>query len=249
MRRKSSHSKTSNRKKSDKDKIKTLAIIVAGGSGKRFGSSTPKQFLKLANNPVIYYSIKFFENLRDVDGIVIVSRKDWIKRLEQQISFHRFKKIISVVEGGKERKDSVLCGLQAVKDLDVQVVLIHDAARPFPPKQETAIIIKEALQGNGAILAHPATDTVKETDDKKFIRKTIDRNSIFLAQTPQAFPYNKLLEAYESLNNININFTDEASLFELLKIPVKIIESTWTNMKITEKNDIRIAKEIFKIIK
>ncbi len=223
-----------------KDRI--TAIIVAGGEGKRFGSDIPKQFVKLNENPVIYYSIRFFESLNIITDIIIVCHYDWISQLEDWISEWQFRKIYRIVIGGKLRQDSVWEGLKAAADINTKIILIHDAARPFPPEKPVLKAVETAENGLGAILATPAIDTVKEADKNNFVFHTLDRNKIWLAQTPQVFPFQVIFDAFSSAINENKEFTDEGSILENYNHPVKLIPGDKRNIKITQKEDIEIAK-------
>jgi 2-C-methyl-D-erythritol 4-phosphate cytidylyltransferase len=166
---------------------------------------------------------------------------DYKKLVKNWIKEWHFTKDCIIVEGGEKRKHSVFNGLKACRNKNIDVILIHDAARPFIPKKEVIKAIKIAKKGNGAILAVPATDTVKYSKDSLIINETIDREKIWLAQTPQVFPYSTLLNCYEKILEENTEITDDASIFEKMNLIVQIILSTPTNFKITQKSDLIIA--------
>jgi len=222
----------------------SVAIIVAGGEGKRFGGEIPKQFLNLKGFPIIFYSIKFFEEIDEISGIILVIHQDWMKRVKKWVEEWGFKKVIGIVKGGETRKESVLAGLRSVPAKRFSIILIHDAVRPFPPREQTLKAIKIAGRGEGAILACQASDTVKEAEDEFLILKTLERRKIWLAQTPQVFPFDKLLMAYEECSKLKTEITDDASVFELFNYPVRIVPSTQKNIKITYEEDILIAETL-----
>ena len=219
---------------------KVSAIILAAGSGSRFGEK--KQFKKLNGNPVWTISLDTFINSNCFQELILVISKDSLNELKNSEEFYHFSKIINIklVYGGESRQDSVYNGLQSVNKNN-NIVCIHDAARPFVKQKYIRDVIGACLDFDGAILAIPATDTIKKTQDG-IVEKTIDRDSIWMAQTPQAFQKDKLLHAIELGSNIKI--TDESTLMERAGFKMKIISADSCNLKITRKIDWELAKII-----
>jgi len=203
------------------------AIITAAGSGSRFGAK--KQFEKLNNKLVIDYSVEFFKALGF--DIIITVPKDDIGFVQERFSFAK------VVEGSIERFFSVYNGLKLIND---GVVLIHDAARPILYKEKVLELLDKVYEKKSAILAIRCTDTLKFAQSGH-IKFTIKRDNIFCAQTPQGFDAKLLKIAYTKALNDNLIFTDEASLWEHYISSVAIVEGYKYNIKITTKEDLKLA--------
>jgi len=218
------------------------AIIPAAGSGTRMGLDHPKQFHSLAGFPILVHTVRKFVKAGCVDSIVVVvpaDRVDSTKDLLQE--YYLFDSAITVVAGGKRRQDSVKCGLDSLS-ADVDVVLVHDGARPLVT---TDVILRCALaaeKSGAAIAAVPVKDTLKKGDAENRIIETVDRETLWQAQTPQAARFSLLLAAYNAADNRDV--TDEASLLELAGTPVQLVEGSETNIKITRPDDLIIAEKI-----
>jgi len=219
---------------------KVSAIILAAGSGTRFEEK--KQFKKLNGNPIWTISLDTFINSNCFQEFILVVSKDSLNELKNSEEFYHFSKIINIklVCGGESRQDSVFNGLKSV-DENNNIICIHDAARPFVKQKHIRDVIEACSDFDGSILAIPAIDTVKKIQDG-IVEKTIDRDSIWMAQTPQAFQKDKLLHAIEVVSNIKI--TDESTLMELAGFKIKIISGDSSNLKITRKIDWELAKII-----
>ncbi|WP_025209806.1 2-C-methyl-D-erythritol 4-phosphate cytidylyltransferase [Hippea sp. KM1] len=202
------------------------SVIVAAGSGKRFGSK--KQFEPLNGKLVIDYSV---EVLSDFGKIVIVARREDMDFLSDRFNFAR------IVEGGKERMHSVYNGVLAS---DGEFVLIHDAARPAIDNDMVRRLILAVRDFDAAILAIKAYETLKLSEDG-FSVDTLNRERVYISQTPQAFKRDRLLEALKRALAMNEVFTDEAALWERYYGRVKIVEGSRKNIKITTKDDLRIV--------
>lgn len=216
-----------------------FGIIAAAGYGKRFGC-IKKQFLKINEKYVLELSVKkFFEC--GISKIIISTAKNDIKKAKEILKI--YKKNIHFVEGGKSRQESVknafLFGLQIYKNEDI--VLIHDAARPFFSKESLLNLIQTVKKTNAAILATKVIDTVKYSTNNQ-IKKTVDRKNLFLAQTPQAFSVNLYKKAIKNADEKNIVCTDDCELIENLNKKIEIVESSKENFKLTTKEDLRFAK-------
>ena len=219
---------------------KVSAIILAAGSGSRFGEK--KQFKKLNGNPIWTYSLNTFIDSNCFQEFILVASRDSLNVLKDSEEFYKFSKTINIklVCGGESRQDSVNSGLKSV-DKNNDIVCIHDAARPFVNQKHIKVVIEACSEFDGSILAIPATDTTKLIQDD-IVQKTIDRKSIWMAQTPQVFHKDKLLYAMELHSNLKV--TDESTFMELAGFKIKIIEGNSSNLKITRKMDWDLAKII-----
>lgn len=224
--------------------FKTAAIVLAAGQGKRMETDVPKQYLMLRGKPVLYYSLKAFEE-SEIDEIILVTGRNEVDYCKREIKEKfGFQKISAIVEGGSERYHSVYQGLCALSGMNY--VLIHDGARPLVD----SVIISRAVacvQKYGAcVTGMPVKDTVKIADDKKVVMETPPRDKVWLIQTPQAFEYDLIRGAYDELFRQNItNVTDDAMVLELIRsYPVKLTEGSYENIKITTPEDIPLA-EVF----
>jgi 2-C-methyl-D-erythritol 4-phosphate cytidylyltransferase len=226
--------------------MKTAAIIVAGGSGKRVGSDLPKQFLPLAGKPMIFYSLETLERSSFIDSITLVLPEDKIAYFSSTLLVkHPLSKLKNIIPGGATRQDSTWAGFKSV-DEKVDLVAVHDAARPFVdlPTIERCIL---ATQEMGASLAAcKASDTLKETNEEGLVLRTLDRTKIYHAQTPQVFRYSVLKEALKWAYANHFQATDEASLVEKIGKPVKIVETDSSNMKLTTPTDFLVAEALLR---
>jgi 2-C-methyl-D-erythritol 4-phosphate cytidylyltransferase len=213
--------------------MNVAAIIVAGGKGKRFGGGVPKQFLNLSGKPVFMHSVENFKHF--AKQIILVVPKGYENKY----------KGVTVVTGGKERYNSVQNALK-VLDKDIDIVAVHDAARPLTLKTDIIKVCKAAEKYGASLLASPATDSIKFTLNGKFVNKSIPRSQIYMAQTPQAFRKEIILKAYSKL--LKGAVTDDVQLVERLvgKIKIKIVVPSSENFKITAAHDFERAKIILK---
>ena len=222
---------------------KVSAIILAAGSGNRFGEK--KQFKKLNEKPIWVYSLNIFSRSECVNDLILVIPNDSLETLKKSQFFKSLNKEnnIKLVSGGESRKDSVINGLKAVNKAN-NIVCIHDAARPFIKTSYIKDSIDACSEFDGAIIAIPVVDTVKKADNKQ-IKNTIDRKSLWMAQTPQTFQKEKLLYAIKNFSHLNI--TDESMLMEEANFKIKLIEGDQSNFKITNEMDWELAKVIVEI--
>lgn len=228
-------------------KEKTAAIVLAAGQGKRMRSDVQKQYLLLRDMPLIYYALKTFQD-SFVDEVILVVGKgeeDYC-RTEIAEKYH-FTKIKKIVEGGKERYHSVASGLKAI-DGD-GYVFIHDGARPFVTQEILERAYDAVKEYHACVVGMPVKDTIKIADGQHFAKYTPDRATLWQVQTPQVFTielarkaYDILLEKEEELKMQSIRITDDAMVVEtLLHHPVKLVEGSYENIKITTPEDLRIA--------
>ena len=224
------------------DNFKCAAIIVAAGKGKRMKSAKAKQFIEINGRTIIERTVDKFEKASIVDHIVIVSSLEGIDEIKNMVNLNKWQKVINVVEGGKERQNSVYNGLLAIKS-DTDVVLIHDGVRPFIKEDEITKMAYEARDKKACVLGAKVKDTIKVCSDSGKIEETPDRSYLWAVQTPQAFDYSLIKKAYESLGESDI-VTDDASVAEKYGADVFVIEGGYDNIKITTPEDLYFAKAI-----
>lgn len=228
---------------------KVTAIIAAGGLGERFGNCVKKQFLELCGKPVLYYSLESFERCKLVSDIILVLPHDELHYHTENIKkLGRFNKIKDVVPGGRHRQDSVYIAFNRLSD-NTDIVVVHDAARPLITTSLIESIVNAAVNQGCAICAVNVKDTVKKIGSDNLIESTLDRECLYLAQTPQAFRYEILKKAYENAIADNFVGTDESSLVERIGYKPSIVPGSQYNIKITEPSDIIMAKMYLEVMK
>lgn len=210
------------------------------------GADTPKQFLELDGVPIVILSLRRIASCAQVTDIFVATRGD-VKWLEERISREKFTQKVRVVRGGDSRQDSVAAALHEVTD-DTEIVLVHDAVRPFVKTEQIARVIDEARRCEAAILGVPAMDTVKEVkraslpEDVALITGTVPRERVVLAQTPQAFTTKLLKHAFAKAHEDGVNASDEAGLVERLGHDVHVVLGSERNIKITKPADMDLAR-------
>lgn len=223
------------------EKQKYAAIVLAAGSGKRMNSKVHKQYLIIQNRPVLYYSLKEFEDSA-VDEIVLVVGKGEEEFCRREIvDKYGISKVKAIVEGGKERYHSVFEGLKQTSDADY--VLIHDGARPFVNQDIIRRCMQEVQKYQACVVGMPVKDTIKIADEEGYAKQTPDRKNVWMIQTPQTFSYALIYEAYEEmLKTEDTAITDDAMVLERIKgKKSKLIEGSYRNIKITTPEDLLIA--------
>lgn len=223
------------------EKQKYAAIVLAAGSGKRMNSQVHKQYLIIQDRPVLYYSLKEFEDSA-VDEIVLVVGKGEEKFCRREIvDKYGISKVKAIVEGGKERYHSVFEGLKQTSDADY--VLIHDGARPFVNQDIIRRCMQEVQKYQACVVGMPVKDTIKIADEEGYAKQTPDRKNVWMIQTPQTFSYALIYEAYEEmLKTEDTAITDDAMVLERIKgKKSKLIEGSYRNIKITTPEDLLIA--------
>ena len=213
----------------------TTAIIVAAGSGSRFKSDTPKQFLEINGKSVLAHTLERFQSAPSVDSIVLVLAAD-----QASFDVSAFPNVSNVVAGGSTRAESVRNGLDAVGD--AEIVAVHDGARPLVTVDEIERTIAKAKESGAACLVAPVTDTIKSVRGGE-IADTLDRDKLRRALTPQAFKIDVLKKAFENAD-LNESVTDECYLAEKLGHPISIVEGSPRNIKITHLEDLMLAKAL-----
>lgn len=223
-----------------KDK-KIAVIIAAAGSGKRMGSSVPKQFLKIEGKPVLIKTALAFSANSFVDGFFVVTGKDYVEETVALVA--DLEKYKGVVEGGKERQDSVYNGILALKD-EYDYVLVHDGARPFISQDVIDRVIEQMVETGTAVAAVPVKDTIKTIREDETFAETLKRDELRAIQTPQGFSVDLLKMAYEKAFAENYYGTDDAVLVERMGYPVHMVLGDYSNLKITTKEDMPMEVRI-----
>lgn len=213
--------------------MKTIVIITAAGQGKRMGG--PKQFLEIAGQPMLGRTIAAFEACPLIEGIILVVNEDYIEQAKQ----FKFSKILKVIAGGKERQDSVYNGIKALP-AETEIVAIHDGARPFVTVDIIERSINEAKKSRAVVVGVPVKDTIKQVANSQ-VAQTLDRKTLWAAQTPQVFKKELLVQAYESGYNKGVA-TDDAMLVEQLSVPVTMVVGSYQNIKVTTPEDLKFAE-------
>jgi len=225
---------------------KNIAIILAGGTGTRMGKKLPKQFVEVGDKPLILHSVEVFSRNKNISGIILVSHPEHVGTLEELIKQYRYKKVIKIVHGGATRQISSFNGISACPK-DTDLVLIHDAARPFVDDGMIDRVIDAAERYGAVTTAVDITDTIVE-NEKDFIKSIPDRDRFMRVQTPQGFRYEVILEAHLRSAKKGLNgATDDTSLVTLWGEKVKLVEGSERNIKITKPIDIVLAETILQI--
>ncbi len=228
------------------------AIILSAGRGTRMNHTIPKQYLLLKGKPIIYYSLFAFEQSM-IDEIILVTGKEDVDYCQKEIvERYGFKKVKSVISGGKERYHSVYCGLMELnkhqKEYVPDYVMIHDGARPFIDENLIYRCAKEVEKYQACVVGMPVKDTIKIVDKELFVKETLERKYTWQIQTPQTFEFSLIYKAYEELitgerkGNV-IQVTDDAMVLEtIFNKKVKLVEGSYKNIKITTPEDLEMAQ-------
>ena len=231
--------------------MKSVAVILAAGSGSRMKTDVKKQFMEIGGKPLVYYSIKAFEESAVDDIVLVVSRGDVDYAKKEIVEKYKFDKVTAVVEGGLARYHSVRLGLMAAAN-DCDYAFIHDGARPFVNREIIMRAMSAVREFKACVVGMPAKDTIKIADEKGFAASTPDRNLMWVIQTPQAFSYQMILDLYKRLDREEgdlmakgINITDDAMVVEYYTdTKVKLVEGSYDNIKITTPEDVAVAEAI-----
>ena len=226
--------------------MKTVAVIPAGGAGKRLKSHIAKQYLLLDSLPVLVHTLKVFQKSKEIDEIILALPPEDLVYIRQELAEkYGLTKVINAVAGGNERQDSVKNCLSAIKG-ECDFVVIHDAVRPFVTEELIERVVETAKATGAAVAGVKTKDTIKEINEDKIVAATVPRNNLWLAQTPQVFDYGLLKEAYRLAYDQNYYGTDDASLIERMGKEVTMVESSYENIKITTNEDMRMADALMK---
>jgi 2-C-methyl-D-erythritol 4-phosphate cytidylyltransferase len=222
-----------------------VAIIAAAGQGTRMGGKRAKQFLELAGTPIIFHTLKPFEQCEVIQEIILVLPAQEAAGFLSLADKYGLRKLAKVVPGGTTRAESVLRGLHAVRSATAEIVAIHDGVRPFVRANEIERTVQSAQANDAAILVAPITDTMKLVSDGVVVR-TLRRSELRHALTPQCFRYALLRRAYDQVDVLDPELTDESSLVERLGISVATVEGSPRNIKITKPEDLAIGEVLLK---
>ena len=216
------------------------AIVAAAGSGSRMGKGINKVFLALRGEPILTHSLKLFNEMLEIEEVIVVTAEADIPAVERLVSLLSPNKPFKVVAGGSERQISITNALKAVS-YDSQIVVVHDGARPMVSAKTVRQVIDEARAHKAAGVAVRVKDTIKITNAQGFAVETPDRSTLWAIQTPQAFSADLLRRAYEMADQNGFLGTDDASLVERIGVPVKLVTGDYGNIKITTPEDLLIA--------
>lgn len=224
--------------------MKTGVIIVAGGKGTRMGGDVKKQYLCIGNKEILAHTIEAFEKMEEVTEIVVVVGKEDIDYVSKDIcQRYSYTKVKHIVAGGKERKDSVWNGIEALSE-DMSYIIVHDGARPFIKAEHVRRCLEKAKEKGASILAVPVKDTIKQVGISGKIEGTPERSTLWSVQTPQIFERGLLIEAHINGKENQLEVTDDSMLVEALGHNVWVVEGDYTNIKITTPEDLIIG-EVF----
>ncbi len=222
--------------------MSVVVVLPAAGSGKRIASAIPKQFMKFQGKELIVYSLEVFQNHPMVTSIAVATAKAYfplLKRLQQRYGITKLK---NIVEGGKERQDSVYNALASLHLQPADLVAVHDAARPLLPRPVLTNAIKTAKQKGSAVVCLTGRDTLLRSSEHVF--EYVDRSNIYCVQTPQIFHYDRLFDAMQKAQEEHRLFPDESSLMHHYGNAVEIVEGSLLNFKVTTKGDVDMMKQV-----
>ena len=226
--------------------MKVGAIIPAAGRGKRIGASVPKQFLEIQGKPLLHHTLTVFASCKLIDYVVLVMPRTDVDEMGEDW-LNKYEIVRAVVVGGEQRQDSVYNGFNSLEE-GTDIVVVHDGVRPFTTPQMITATVEAAQQHGAAITAIPVSDTVKQAADG-FVKQTVSRDGLWRVQTPQAFQYGLLQQAFKKAKKDSYYGTDEGSLVEYLGERVKIVPGSELNIKITRKEDLVLGESLLSRIR
>ncbi len=218
------------------------AIIPAAGQGNRMGSPIPKQFLELDGKPILEHTLSAFQECGEVDSVILVVPEREVESTSKDY-LGKVPIVHQVVAGGEKRQDSVYCGMQALPK-GVDLVLVHDAVRPFVEIKIICNVLEAAEEHGAAITAIPVNDTLKRANTENFVETTVSRENLWRVQTPQGFKVELLLSAFRKAFAEGFYGTDEGAVVEYFGKPVKIVNGSELNIKITRPEDLVLGNQI-----
>lgn len=221
------------------------AVIPAAGQGSRMKTGVNKQFLMLRDKPVLAHTLEIFEKCDLIKDVVLVASPGEEGDCRSLLEEYGISKVIRIVSGGRERFHSVARGLGQIPE-PCDIVAVHDGARPLLLLSHLRDILQALVDHDGAVLAVPVKDTIKEIMDEKIVRKTLDRSTLWMIQTPQVFKKEVITYAYAKALKEGFGGTDDASLAEHYGFRIKVVEGSYENIKITTPDDLDLAELILK---
>lgn len=231
----------------------TIAVVLAAGQGKRMNSSVRKQYLLLQDKPILYYTLKTFEESFIDEIILVVGEGEEEYCLTNIVEYYKFSKVSAVIKGGKERYHSVYQALCQIEQQNKEecYVFIHDGARPFVTAEVLKSAYEKAVECKACIVGVPVKDTIKVVDVNGVVTHTPERSTLWSIQTPQVFEFDKIKTAYDKLmekeksRTLDITVTDDAMVMESFgEMPVYLVEGNYENIKITTPDDMFAAESI-----
>ena len=226
--------------------MKVGAIIPAAGRGKRIGASVPKQFLEIQGKPLLHHTLTVFASCKLIDYVVLVMPQADVDEMGEDW-LNKYDIVREVVVGGEQRQDSVYNGFNSLEE-GTDIIVVHDGVRPFTTPQMITATVEAAQQHGAAITAIPVSDTVKQAADG-FVKQTVSRDGLWRVQTPQAFQYGLLQQAFKKAKKDSYYGTDEGSLIEYLGERVRIVPGSELNIKITRKEDLVLGESLLSRIR
>ncbi|WP_294390047.1 2-C-methyl-D-erythritol 4-phosphate cytidylyltransferase [uncultured Clostridium sp.] len=220
------------------------AIILAGGKGKRMNSSISKQFIEIKGKPIIYYTIKKFNDNKNIDNIILVLSSEEIEYFKKNILNKYDIKVDKIVVGGAERQDSVYNGLKSLENSETDIVLIHDGARPFISDRIIDEGIKYATIYGASAPGVMPKDTIKIKDENNFSLNTPNRETLVSIQTPQVFKFNEILECHRKVKIDKLVVTDDTMVVEKYGNKVYLYDGEYTNIKVTTPEDLILGEKL-----
>jgi 2-C-methyl-D-erythritol 4-phosphate cytidylyltransferase len=226
--------------------MKTAAVIVSAGKGHRFLEGRKKQFYSLAGKPILAHTLDKFETCSSIHSIfLVVAQEDLEYCMKAIVEKYRYRKISQLIPGGKRRQDSVKNGIESLPE-DMEIVAIHDGVRPFVTREMIEESIQSAARFQAVVVAMPVKETIKMVHSNGTVLKTLDRESLWQAQTPQTFKISLIKKAYQKAIQDSFIGTDDASLVERLGVKVHILPGSYSNIKITTPEDLMLANLFLK---
>ena len=227
--------------------MKTVAIIPAGGKGLRTGitkkgNAVPKQYLKINGKELIVYTLKTFQNNRNINRIIVAAEPEYFKLLVKLVRKYKLTKLKLIVEGGATRQESVYNAILSSQAAPDDLIVVHDAARALLPEEVLTKAIITAKKKGNALVCIKAKDTLIKGDSS--VKEYLNRDEVYYVQTPQIFKYKDLLKAMNKSNRENFTGTDESMLVKRTGRKVNIVEGSVYNFKVTTKEDIDLFKKL-----
>jgi len=224
---------------------KVAVIVAAAGAGTRFGGPVKKTFAQIDGRPVMIRTLELFVNREDVCQIVLAVSEEDYDDVKTKYGANLGFMGVRLVKGGAERCQTVANALAAVDD-QAELVAVHDAVRPCLTAEKITEVFEAAEKHGAAMLASPVNETIKRVDGEKVIQETVDRRGLYLAQTPQVFKRQVIVEAYAKLGGQKGHFTDDAQVVERIGVRTVVVENDLSNVKITRPSDLKLAEAILK---